>query len=156
MLSDKASDANKDSVVQARQASETHNQILALKAKHEEGKEIFELEIKKLQEQLKEKDEKVEFNDKSLNQTMQESKGPGGKPAEFANPIEILKIRLNSITKKNKEKKKLLDQYIRNARIIEEAFSTIQEATGITNIDEIVTTFIKAEEQNVSLFTYVD
>ena len=50
----------------------------------------------------------------------------------------------------------MLDNYIRNARIIEEAFSTIMEATGITNIDEIVTTFIKAEEQNVSLFNYVD
>ena len=87
---------------------------------------------------------------------MQDSKGGGGKPQEFANPIEILKIRLNSVTKKNKEKKKLLDQYIRNARIIEEAFHTIMDATGITNIDEIVTTFIKAEEQNVSLFNYVD
>ena len=30
------------------------------------------------------------------------------------------------------------------------------EATGINNIDEIVTTFIKAEEQNVQLFNYVD
>ena len=30
------------------------------------------------------------------------------------------------------------------------------EATGITDIDEIVTTFIKAEEQNVQLFNYVD
>lgn len=45
---------------------------------------------------------------------------------------------------------------MRNARIIEEAFDTIKDATGITNIDEIVTTFIKAEEQNYSLFTYVD
>ena len=87
---------------------------------------------------------------------MQDNKGGSGKPAEFANPIEILKIRLTSIQKKNKEKKRLLDQYIRNARIIEEAFSTIMDATGITNIDEIVTTFIKAEEQNVSLFNYVD
>ena len=40
---------------------------------------------------------------------MQDNKGGGGKPQEFANPIEILKIRLNSVTKKNKEKKKLLD-----------------------------------------------
>ena len=53
--------------------------------------------MKKLQEQLKEKDEKVEFNDKSLNQAMQDNKGGSGKPQEFANPIEILKIRLNSI-----------------------------------------------------------
>ena len=87
---------------------------------------------------------------------MQDNKGAGGKPQEFANPIEILKIRLKIVTNKNKEKKKLLDQYIRNARIIEEAFMTIMDSTGISNIDEIVTTFIKAEEQNVSLFNYVD
>ena len=30
------------------------------------------------------------------------------------------------------------------------------EATGINNIDEIVTAFIKAEEQNIQLFNYVD
>ena len=47
-----------------------------------------------------------------------------------------------------------MDQYVRNARIIEEAFSTIKEGTGITNIDEIVTTFCKAEEQNYSLYGY--
>ena len=40
---------------------------------------------------------------------MQDNKGGSGKPAEFANPIEILKIRLTSIQKKNKEKKRLLD-----------------------------------------------
>lgn len=75
---------------------------------------------------------------------MQESKGD--KKSSFANPIEILKIRLDQIKNKNSEKKKLLDQYVRNARVIEEAFETIQDATGITSIDEIVTTFIKAEE----------
>lgn len=106
---------------------------------------MFELEIKKLQERLKERDEPIEFNDKSITQ-MQDSKTPGDKKSSFANPVEILKIRLKQVTNKNKEKKKLLDQYVRNAKIIEEAFETIQDATGITNIDEIVTTFIKAEE----------
>jgi len=56
----------------------------------------------------------------------------------------------------NKEKKKLLDQYIRNARIIEDAFDQIKEATGICSIEEIVTTFIKAEEQNYSLYNFVN
>ena len=32
----------------------------------------------------------------------------------------------------------------------------IKEATGITAIDEIVTSFIKAEEQNYSLLNYVN
>ncbi len=32
----------------------------------------------------------------------------------------------------------------------------IEKATGISSIDEIVTTFIKAEEQNYSLYNYVN
>lgn len=87
---------------------------------------------------------------------MKEAKGPGGQKTEFANPIEILKLRLRKIINLNKEKKKLLDQYMRNSKIIEDAFDQIREATGISSIDEIVTTFIKADEQNHSLYNYVN
>lgn len=41
-------------------------------------------------------------------------------------------------------------------KIIDDAFSQIKEATGITDIEEIMNTFIKSEEQNYSLFNYVD
>lgn len=77
---------------------------------------------------------------------------------EFANPIAILKLRLQKIIATNKEKKHLLDKYMRNARIIEDAFEQIREQSGggQLNIEEIVTTFIKAEEQNRSLQTYVN
>jgi hypothetical protein len=40
---------------------------LALKAKHEEEKERFEIQIKHLQEKLKERDDPIEFDDKSFN-----------------------------------------------------------------------------------------
>jgi len=49
-----------------------------------------------------------------------------------------------------------MDQYLRNVKVIEDAFEQIKEATGITAIDEIVTSFIKAEEQNYSLLNYVN
>lgn len=49
-----------------------------------------------------------------------------------------------------------MDQYLRNVKVIEDAFEQIKQATGIQNIEEIVTTFIKAEEQNYSLFNYVN
>ncbi len=47
---------------------------------------------------------------------------------------------------------------MRNARIIEDAFEQIREQSGSSklNIEEIVTTFIKADEQNRSLQTYVN
>jgi hypothetical protein len=67
-------------------------------------------------------------------------------------------LRLQKIIATNKEKKHLLDKYMRNARIIEDAFESIREQSGSTslNIEEIVTTFIKSEEQNRSLQTYVN
>jgi len=40
--------------------------------------------------------------------------------------------------------------------IYEEAFSKIQAATGITNIDELVDSFIEAEDKNFSLFNYAN
>lgn len=45
---------------------------------------------------------------------------------------------------------------MRNVKVIEDAFDQIKDATGISNIEEIVTTFTKAEEQNYSLYNYVN
>lgn len=45
---------------------------------------------------------------------------------------------------------------MRNVKVIEDSFNQITEATGIKNIEEIVTTFIKTEEQNYSLYNYVN
>jgi hypothetical protein len=58
-----------------RIANETNNQISALKAKHEEEKEKFELEVKKLQERLNEKDDYIEFDE---NQYDNRKKDEGG------------------------------------------------------------------------------
>ena len=70
--------------------------------------------------------------------------------------MAILKLRLAKIVATNREKKRLMDQYLRNVKVIEDAFEQIKEATGITAIDEIVTSFIKAEEQNYSLGNYIN
>ena len=149
--------SNKETVVASRIAGETNNQILAVKAKHEEEKERFEMEIKMLQERLKERDDPVEFDDKNFNDNLNDNKnGPGIKGEAFANPIEILKQRVKKILAVNKEKKKLIDLYSKNAMILKDAFQQISDSSGISNIEEIVTTFIKAEEQNYSLYNYVN
>ena len=49
-----------------------------------------------------------------------------------------------------------MDMYTRNVEVIEHACSQIEKATGISSVEEIVTTFIKAEEQNYSLFNCVN
>lgn len=144
---------NKEYQAVSKLAEETNNQIIALQAKHEEDKEIFEMEIQKLQMKLKEKDEIIEFDDKAFDK---KETAEQGKNLDFSNPIVILKRRLSKIVETNKEKRKLMDQYLRNVKVIEDAFDQIKQATGISNIEEIVTTFIKAEEQNYSLQNYVN
>jgi len=146
---------NTESTQNYRIAGETNNQILALKAKHEEEKERFELEIKKLQEKLKERDEPIEFDDKSFKPGTT-TQGKGIKKEEFSNPILILMRRVSRIKAVNRKKKMILDQYIKNAQILEQAFDQMKEFSGIANIDEIVTTYIKAEDQNYSLYNYVN
>jgi len=68
----------------------------------------------------------------------------------------VLKGRVKKITGINRKKKALIDQYSKNGSIIEQAFEQIQDSSGISNVEEIVTTFIKAEEQNYSLYNYVN
>lgn len=80
----------------------------------------------------------------------------GGGAEAFSNPIELLKRRLNKWLTNNKEKKDLMDMYVRNVKIIEDAFEQIKEQTGISSNEEIVTTFCKSEEQNNSLINYIN
>jgi len=132
---------------------ETQNQILALKAKHEMDKLNFEHRILELSNRLKEPD--ADQADRTRTKDTGSQKR-GNNESNFANPTVLLKIRLDKVVNNNKEKKNLMDMYTRNVKIIEDAFEQIKESTGIASVDEIVTTFIKAEEQNISLFNYVN
>jgi len=117
-----------------------------LKAKNEEQKYKFQNSIKDLQKKLREKD------DTELEKAKTKVAGAGAADTstaaagEFSNPAALLKLRLAKWTTNNKEKKNLMDMYIRNVHIIEDAFAQIQAQTGIGSIEEIVTTFIKADE----------
>jgi len=114
-----------------------------LKAKHEIDKFTFEHKILDLQEKLAERD------DTDLEQTKtkgQNDKSESQSQEAFSNPVALLKPRLARWQANNKEKRALMDMYTRNVEVIEHAFSQIEKATGICSVEEIVTTFIKAEE----------
>jgi hypothetical protein len=79
--------------------------------------------------------------------------------SEKSEPIDtqpVLKMRLKKLIAKNKEKVKVIEQYQRNIKQIEEAFEQIRKGSGINDLEEITNTFIKSEEQNYSLYNYVD
>ena len=44
---------------------------------------------------------------------------------------------------------------IRGDEVFEQAFATIKSTTGISDIEDIVKIFVKLEERNFSLLTYV-
>jgi hypothetical protein len=60
-------------------------------------------------------------------------KKSGQQKEEFSNPAQLLKLRLQKWISNNKEKKQLMDKYIRTVRILEDAFDQIKEATGISS-----------------------
>ncbi|EGR27002.1 hypothetical protein IMG5_203420 [Ichthyophthirius multifiliis] len=138
-------------------ASIEHN-----KEKTEKNKE----QILKLR-QLNEEDKKLTLNKYEEAKKKSEEERPkyeilksGNKKENYDQDIvltqELLKKRLKHLIACNKEKVKVIEQYSKNLKVIEEAFSQIQENTGINDIDEISNTFIKSEEQNYSLYNYVD
>ena len=68
----------------------------------------------------------------------------------------LLKFRLKKMIKSNKNKIKMIEQYKKHMKTIEEAFDEIKKKSGINDLDEITNTFIKSEEQNYSLYNYMD
>jgi hypothetical protein len=149
---------NMDNVRMSADTEDTHNQILALKAKHEQEKHNFENKMQDLQKKLEETDTSSKRMKRSqmLDDTPSKMMPGSSNTEEFSNPADLLQARLNKWYANNKEKKQLMDKYIRNVGVIEDAFEQIQEQTGIQSIEEIVSTFIKAEEQNYSLYNYVN
>merc|ERR1711998_773947 len=63
----------------------------------------------------------------------------------------ILKLSfLNTIQRRH------IKQHQKNIEVFEQAFATIKSTTGISDIEEIVKIFVKLEERNFSLLTYVN
>ena len=73
---------------------------------------------------LKEKEEYVDNDDKGIEKIKEQE--TNNKNTDFSNPIVILKRRLLKIVETNKEKRKLMDQYLRNVKVIEDAFDQIK------------------------------
>ena len=154
-IEDKALKLNNVTYNGQRMSEELNNQILSLKAKNEDQKNKFQNSIKELQQKLREKDD-TELEKAKTQKVQGAADSATATSGEFSNPAALLKLRLQKWTNNNKEKKNLMDMYIRNVNIIEDAFNQIQQQTGIGSIEEIVTTFIKADEQNYSLYNYVN
>ena len=125
---------------------EAQSKMAELKEKSEKELSSFETELRELSRQI-EQDRKM----KAFMNLKQDKVGDMNKEEEG---------------KLKKQKKKGQWDYAKDkvhaqvnmekVQSYEEAFAKIQSATGISDIDELVNTFIKVEDQNFSLFNYVN
>ena len=75
-----------------------------------------------MQKKLREKDD-TELEKAKTQKAQGAGEGATAASGEFSNPAALLKLRLQKWTNNNKEKKNLMDMYIRNVNIIEDAFN---------------------------------
>jgi len=130
-------------------AEKMKKKILNLKEKNDHDQTVYVTEYERLQQKYK---EDVINKRKDTRERALKSR----EKLENLDTQALLKRRLQRIILSNKEKVKVIDQYRKNMAVIDEAFHVIQESSGITDIEEIMNTFIKSEEQNYSLFNYVN
>eukprot|EP01022_Parablepharisma_sp_SALTPOND_P008072 TRINITY_DN135155_c0_g1_i1.p4 TRINITY_DN135155_c0_g1~~TRINITY_DN135155_c0_g1_i1.p4 ORF type:complete len:336 (-),score=79.58 TRINITY_DN135155_c0_g1_i1:4695-5702(-) len=123
---------------------------ILIKNTYGKKKEEYNANITMLKQRLKEKveDQKEEerFRSKEADKVDKDQ----------TNPIDTIKMRLDNWKARLKHKKDTLDMYIKHINIIRDAFEQIKKATGISNVQEIVVTFIKSQEQTDALNNHLN
>eukprot|EP00331_Platyophrya_macrostoma_P031726 CAMPEP_0176458870 /NCGR_PEP_ID=MMETSP0127-20121128/32882_1 /TAXON_ID=938130 /ORGANISM="Platyophrya macrostoma, Strain WH" /LENGTH=324 /DNA_ID=CAMNT_0017849585 /DNA_START=403 /DNA_END=1377 /DNA_ORIENTATION=- len=126
--------------VSSKMANELQSQIYKLKSKNDEQQEEYLEKFENLQADLKEEKKKANYAQSHLHADV----------GDFIDPQEGMKRRLQKIILNNREKVKVIDSYMKHIKVVDEAFNIIED------IEEIMSTFIKSEEQNYSLYNYVN
>ena len=128
------------------------NEMAALKSQAEKEQASFEQEWRELGK-LIESDRKM----KDFVKARDNGGGVGAKRGDM-NAEEESKLRKKVIKGNWSIAKDKANQQVSMEKVqsYSEAFAKIQASTGVTDIDELVTTFINAEDQNFSLFNYVN
>lgn len=136
-------------------AEETNIQIHALRSKHNKDKSEFNSRLSELKGRIKEREEIRKSEERERSPKSSNKKVIADKNLYF-NPLEVLNLRIEKWKNSNNEKRKIIDQYIKNSKIIQDAFEQISSLTGYYNIDDIVSTFIKSENQNNQLYNFAN
>lgn len=115
---------------------EAQTKMLALKEKADKELAQYNMELKELI--------RVIDHDRKLKEFM------GRKDQERTEAHEQMEaMKKKKEAEKSSEREKTVMSY-------EQAFEKIKEATGITDIDQLVNKFIEVEDQNFALFNYVN
>eukprot|EP00736_Rhodelphis_marinus_P009779 Rmarinus@m.17933 len=131
---------------------QAQNEMAALKAQADKEQAAFEQEWKELGK-LIEQDRKMKDFMKLTEKRGAGEAARGDMGLDEENKLRKKVIKGNWGIAKDKAAQQVSLEKVQS---YEEAFAKIQAATGISDIDDLVTTFINAEDQNFSLFNYVN
>lgn len=130
---------------------QAQSEMVALKAQADKEQQNFEYEWSQLG-QLIEKDRKMK--DFIKNKERERSNHRSGDPA--LEEEQKLRKRVTKGAWGIAKDKASIHMSMEKVQNYEEAFAKIQKATKITDIDQLVQTFVNAEDQNFTLFNYVN
>lgn len=135
---------------EARDAAQS--EMSALKSQADKEQNEFEAEWKELGKMI-EQDRKMKDFMKKEREKLSQQEHRGDMTVEQEQSLKKKVLRGNWGIAKDKAS---IHASMEKVQSYEEAFAKIQAATGISDIDELVTTFINAEDQNFALFNYVN
>ncbi len=124
---------------------------ILIKSTYGKKKDEYNANIGTLKQRLKEKVE-----DQKEEERFRSKEADKAADKDQTNPIDTIKARLDNWKARLKHKKDTLDMYVKHINIIRDAFDQIKKATGISNIQEIVVTFIKSQEQTDALNSHLN
>lgn len=132
---------------------------------------IYQLRSMSQQERFRKNERIEELNVRSMQSLIKEDRVNKGifirnieqsfnaqlkKNTETLDPTQVLKKLQNKWGTTVKEKKRQLDLYLKQVKLLGEAAEQIKEATGMQSIEEMTTTFIKSEDQQYAIGTYLN
>jgi len=128
-----------------------------LKKKLEKERKEFKDSVQHLQDDMKEQEtEKKEMEVRLFKETYSKNKGFIVAPEEDEFSDSGFMKRILKLAFLNTIQRRHIKQHQKNIEVFEQAFATIKSTTGISDIEEIVKIFVKLEERNFSLLTYVN
>jgi len=148
---------------QARDKAQS--EMEALKKQAEKDKKSFEDDWRELGQMI-ESDRKLREKLRAETEKTAQGMSPtnamfGSRVSETGSPVEMLESELRQGSTGGAigwpvSEKKVVNLTINKMKTYEESFAKIEDATGISDVDEIVTKFLEAEDKNFSLFNYVN
>jgi len=143
-------------------------EIIELSNQSYEQRDTFQMEIAAIEQANRKEQEEFEEQMVELGRMLDNElklPAPGGRPGTNSNRSMTMTASTGSLSGHTADTMKMKSTShdrqdvlasLERIQNFEEAFNKIKSATGVTDIDELVRTFIKNEDHNFSLFNYVN